>query len=434
VSTSPALAPPPTSFTATTEFRRELKPSTFVSVSGRVKPSSTFATLRTPHSALTTTTAASDNDHDHDNASASAPISTAAPAVLRPAIDLPSAADQTKQRTSGSASANTSASTAARSSRAAAERDSWYDPTYTHTRPRSHSVDEEVTTRALSPPSDWKPAPRLPRQDRPPSSYFTRRRSSRASTRYEDVEHLEETAASTRRPQPQHRSSTSSLRRLSIRDATNAILQDHRAPPGPPSPSVSVSAVEMQPPLNLVAALLGEPIPNLQVNGRGDETIRVSSSRRRAQQHHQQQIQQPPTPTAPSQTMVPPYTFEDMPVNIRDIVAKCEDASMSWSLQFWVTIADPMVRALLDLDASRPPHVLTLQTHHVFFACPASGMYRTLHAAHSGQAAKPVSVPYRMLTVFQDSAAGSPLLGHSCTSSTTPCRVRDRTARSHVSC
>ncbi|WVQ95503.1 hypothetical protein IAU59_002600 [Kwoniella sp. CBS 9459] len=41
-------------------------------------------------------------------------------------------------------------------------------------------------------------------------------------------------------------------------------------------------------------------------------------------------------------------------MDVRDALARCEDPTLGWSLQFWVTIADPM-------------------TQHVFFACPASG-------------------------------------------------------------
>ncbi|ORX41049.1 hypothetical protein BD324DRAFT_575172 [Kockovaella imperatae] len=41
-------------------------------------------------------------------------------------------------------------------------------------------------------------------------------------------------------------------------------------------------------------------------------------------------------------------------MDIRDALAKCEDPTLGWSLQFWVTIADP-------------------QTQNVFFACPATG-------------------------------------------------------------
>nr|XP_018259661.1 uncharacterized protein I303_07729 [Kwoniella dejecticola CBS 10117]OBR81819.1 hypothetical protein I303_07729 [Kwoniella dejecticola CBS 10117] len=41
-------------------------------------------------------------------------------------------------------------------------------------------------------------------------------------------------------------------------------------------------------------------------------------------------------------------------LDVRDALAKCEDPTLGWSLQFWVTIADPL-------------------TQHVFFACPASG-------------------------------------------------------------
>nr|ODN96050.1 hypothetical protein L204_03741 [Cryptococcus depauperatus CBS 7855] len=41
-------------------------------------------------------------------------------------------------------------------------------------------------------------------------------------------------------------------------------------------------------------------------------------------------------------------------LDVKDALAKCEDPTLGWSLQFWVTIADPL-------------------TQHVFFACPASG-------------------------------------------------------------
>ncbi|WVR08594.1 hypothetical protein IAU60_005649 [Kwoniella sp. DSM 27419] len=41
-------------------------------------------------------------------------------------------------------------------------------------------------------------------------------------------------------------------------------------------------------------------------------------------------------------------------LDVRDALAQCEDPTLGWSLQFWVTIADPL-------------------TQHVFFACPASG-------------------------------------------------------------
>ncbi|EIW69920.1 hypothetical protein TREMEDRAFT_38591 [Tremella mesenterica DSM 1558] len=41
-------------------------------------------------------------------------------------------------------------------------------------------------------------------------------------------------------------------------------------------------------------------------------------------------------------------------MDVRDALSRCEDPTLGWSLQFWVTIADPL-------------------THHVFFACPASG-------------------------------------------------------------
>ncbi|KLT38761.1 hypothetical protein CC85DRAFT_252382 [Cutaneotrichosporon oleaginosum] len=42
------------------------------------------------------------------------------------------------------------------------------------------------------------------------------------------------------------------------------------------------------------------------------------------------------------------------PIDVREELSKCDDPSMAWSMQFWVTIADPL-------------------THDVFFACPASG-------------------------------------------------------------
>jgi hypothetical protein len=30
-------------------------------------------------------------------------------------------------------------------------------------------------------------------------------------------------------------------------------------------------------------------------------------------------------------------------MDVRDALAKCEDPALGWSLQFWVTIADPVV-------------------------------------------------------------------------------------------
>ncbi|BEI80235.1 hypothetical protein CcaverHIS002_0107640 [Cutaneotrichosporon cavernicola] len=41
-------------------------------------------------------------------------------------------------------------------------------------------------------------------------------------------------------------------------------------------------------------------------------------------------------------------------IDVREALSKCVDPSMAWSMQFWVTIADPLTR-------------------DVFFACPASG-------------------------------------------------------------
>lgn len=33
-------------------------------------------------------------------------------------------------------------------------------------------------------------------------------------------------------------------------------------------------------------------------------------------------------------------------VDVRDDLAKCEDPALGWSMQFWITIADPLVRSL----------------------------------------------------------------------------------------
>lgn len=30
-------------------------------------------------------------------------------------------------------------------------------------------------------------------------------------------------------------------------------------------------------------------------------------------------------------------------MDVRDVLAKCEDPALGWSMQFWVTIADPLV-------------------------------------------------------------------------------------------
>lgn len=33
-------------------------------------------------------------------------------------------------------------------------------------------------------------------------------------------------------------------------------------------------------------------------------------------------------------------------LDVRDVLAKCEDPVLGWSMQFWVTIADPLVSRL----------------------------------------------------------------------------------------
>jgi hypothetical protein len=35
---------------------------------------------------------------------------------------------------------------------------------------------------------------------------------------------------------------------------------------------------------------------------------------------------------------------------VRDALAKCEDPALGWSLQFWVTIADPVVSCRAHFD------------------------------------------------------------------------------------
>lgn len=129
-----------------------------------------------------------------------------------------------------------------------------------------------------------------------------------------------------------------------------ATIQHHRPPPRPPI---------IQPPLNLVAALLGEP--GARTNGNGTSPRSAKSG-------------------------VSPSSITDL--NIRDIVSKCEDASMSWSLQFWVTIADPQVR---HVSYSLHSHA-NAQTHHVFFACPASGMSHTRHTSTRSNSHRPVQL------------------------------------------
>lgn len=101
---------------------------------------------------------------------------------------------------------------------------------------------------------------------------------------------------------------------LPHRKAAAHILKNHRRPPEPPN---------IDQPFNLVAALLGEP--SYPVKGAA-RTSSPAAAR--------------PTSafTRPPHELAPPG-----PMDVRDIISKCEDASMSWSLQFWVTIADPQV-------------------------------------------------------------------------------------------
>lgn len=62
------------------------------------------------------------------------------------------------------------------------------------------------------------------------------------------------------------------------------------------------------------------------------------------------------------------------------VVVNEEDARIAWSMQFWVTIADPVVSIQTpkpsgDKDRLRVRVSVTdsAQTQHVFFACPATG-------------------------------------------------------------
>lgn len=68
---------------------------------------------------------------------------------------------------------------------------------------------------------------------------------------------------------------------------------------------------------------------------------------------HHSRLQQPPWP---------------MHLDMQSALARCEDASLSWSLQFWVTLADPVVSSCTLTMATD-----MTQNQSVFFANPATG-------------------------------------------------------------
>lgn len=149
-------------------------------------------------------------------------------------------------------------------------------------------------------------------------------------------------AAGTAHP-ARHASTASAKARAKAR----SILHDHRSPPHPPAHS------SMPQPIPLMA-LLGEGSRRAGAGGVAAVT---------------------PTPQTSSFLLPPghrrasPAPLDDPvdgPESLAESLAVCADPTISWSLQFWVTIADPLVRA--GAASPRSP-----QTHDVFFACPASG-------------------------------------------------------------
>ncbi|WRT70639.1 uncharacterized protein IL334_007637 [Kwoniella shivajii] len=79
-----------------------------------------------------------------------------------------------------------------------------------------------------------------------------------------------------------------------------------------------------------------------------------TQSESQSQSHWQSQSQSIDHDKEASQLELGDRGYLPTGMDVRDALAKCEDPTLGWSLQFWVTIADPL-------------------TQHVFFACPASG-------------------------------------------------------------
>lgn len=176
----------------------------------------------------------------------------------------------------------------------------------------------------------------------PPSAFRSRFRASRRSSAPADHDNNNSNAGS-----------KSSIHKA----AAERILKGHRKPPIPPTAPLPLLATLMATMADGggggsdAAAPLAPPPSS---NGQPTDDLAPQGSERQ---------------TASPSTLAP--------IDVREALSKCDDPSMSWSLQFWVTIADPLVSIVpRPRRIPRRDCIDAIQTNDVFFACPASGRSR----------------------------------------------------------
>ncbi|GFZ48162.1 hypothetical protein JCM24511_05910 [Saitozyma sp. JCM 24511] len=91
------------------------------------------------------------------------------------------------------------------------------------------------------------------------------------------------------------------------------------------------------------ASTFDQPNGNGTTNGNGTDTGVMERGARRSRGNSGATVH-----TAHTRKILPEG------LQVKDALGRCEDPTLGWSLQFWITIADPV-------------------TQHVFFACPATG-------------------------------------------------------------
>lgn len=144
--------------------------------------------------------------------------------------------------------------------------------------------------------------------------------------------------------------STSSTPRRRGRRASAAaarILDGHRPPPQPP-------AMQQATQHSLVASLLGTlPVGSDGSPNSSNDGIqhKPSSPGQGAAARGRVDVDKAAAPNGANGTgssaqdeHEPAQPVALSPVDVREMLSHCDDATMSWSLQFWVTIADPLVR------------------------------------------------------------------------------------------
>lgn len=172
---------------------------------------------------------------------------------------------------------------------------------------------------SLIPPHNLPLDPSLPiiPASQPPTAFRSRFRVSRRSTAPPTNVHDENNKSNTFSISP---------RKGSVhKAAAERILQGHRKPPHPPT----------SPPLPLIATLMAT-VPDAPYGNGIAPLARLPSI-----PSLPRSAKVPPAGQGPEHPSTSAGTLE--PIDVRDTLSKCDDPSMSWSLQFWVTIADPLV-------------------------------------------------------------------------------------------